>query len=80
MSVSRKPYPADGIAYADQGDTVDLICARYFGQTRGIVELLLDNNEGLAGLGPTLPMGTKVNLPSPNVLAPSKPKTINLWD
>jgi len=80
MGVPRKPYPADGIAYADQGDTVDLICARYFGQTQGVVEALLDSNKGIAGRGPVLPMGTKVNLPSPDMLVPSKPETVNLWD
>ena len=80
MGVRRAPYPSDGIAYAQQGDTVDLICARFFGRTAGLTELVLDTNDGLAALGPILPHGTAVVLPALADLEPAKPKSINLWD
>lgn len=80
MGIARHPYPADGVAHAQQGDTVDIICARYFGRTAGLTELVLDTNEGLAEFGPILPHGTPVILPALEDLVPAKPKTINLWD
>lgn len=80
MTVRRAPYPADGIVHAMQGDTVDLICARYFGTTGVVTELVMDTNKGLAALGPVLPEGTRITLPSPDAVTPAKPKTINLWD
>ncbi|AWY99602.1 phage tail protein X [Rhodobiaceae bacterium] len=80
MSVARAPFPENGITHALQGDTVDLICARFYGRTDGVTEAVLDMNRGLASLGAVLPHGTPVTLPSPRELAPSKPKTINLWD
>lgn len=64
--------------YAQQGDTVDLICHRHYGRTAGVTEQVLAANRGLADLGPILPMGTRVTLPD----VPVKPvkKLINLWD
>ncbi len=66
------------VVYAQQGDTVDLICHRHYGRTAGVTEQVLDANHGLADLGPVLPMGTRVELPS----LPAQPvtKLINLWD
>lgn len=63
---------------ANEGDTVDAICWRAYGRTRGMVERVLDANPGLADLGPLLPMGTPVELPDES---PAPEKTlINLWD
>ncbi|OBU84548.1 tail protein X [Chromobacterium subtsugae] len=66
---------------AIQGDTVDAIAWRVYGQTRGMVERLLQHNPGLADLGVVLPSGTLVQLPDLPAAAPATAKTlINLWD
>jgi phage tail protein X len=65
--------------YAQQGDTVDSLCFRHYGRTRGVVEATLEANAGLADLGPVLPHGHPVDLPE----APNDQPTIslvNLWD
>jgi phage tail protein X len=64
---------------AQQGDTVDAICWRHYGRTAGVVEQVLDANPGLADLGPTLPHGTRVNLPDAAPQAEQR-QMVNLWD
>lgn len=44
--------------YAMQGDTLDAICARFYGRTAGVVEAVLKANSGLAESGVILPHGT----------------------
>jgi len=66
------------VVYAQQGDTVDLICHRHYGRTVGVTEQVLSLNPGLADLGPVLPMGTRVELP--DLPATPAKKLINLWD
>lgn len=61
-----------------QGDTVDMICYRYYGRTAGVTEQVLEANPGLSDLGPVLPMGTPLNLP--DQAKPAQQKTVNLWD
>jgi phage tail protein X len=64
---------------AKQGDVVDLICARYYGRTRDVTEMVLDANPGVAALGPVLPMGTALVMPD----APRStkmPVLLSLWD
>ncbi|MDR0182400.1 tail protein X [Lysobacter arvi] len=66
--------------FANQGDTLDLLCWRHLGETDGVVEAALALNPGLAELGAVLPIGTPVDLPD---LAPSAPLSadlIQLWD
>lgn len=66
------------VVYSLQGDTVDLICYRHYGQTREVTERVYDANPGLCELGPVLPMGTKVLLPE---VAPKPERDIvQLWD
>lgn len=48
---------------AQQGDTVDALCWRYYDRTDGTVEAVLEANPGLADLGVVLPMGIVVDLP-----------------
>lgn len=62
-----------------QGDTVDLICWRYYGRTAGVVEQVLEANHGLAELGPELPMGTLIRMPDRPAQAANK-KIVQLWD
>ena len=33
-------------AIAQQGDTLDMICARYYGRTEGVVETVLQESAG----------------------------------
>ena len=63
---------------AHQGDTVDLLCHRHLGRT-DIVVSVLEDNPGLAALGPVLPMGTEVILPD-RVPAAAKKTLVQLWD
>lgn len=64
--------------YAMQGDTLDAICARYYGRTAGVVEPVLKANPGLAEYGVVLPHGTAVDMPEVDS-APRK-ESVNLWD
>ena len=60
------------------GDTLDAICARYYGRTEGVVETVLQANPGLSELGVILPHGTAVELPETESAA--RTETVNLWD
>ena len=61
-----------------QGDTVDLICRRAYGDESGFVEQVLSANPGLAEFGPVLPIGTVVFLPE--LAKPADLPTLSLWD
>ena len=61
-----------------QGDTLDAICARYYGRTQGVFEAVLAANPGLAELGAVLPHGTAVEMP--DVQSSPVKETVNLWD
>lgn len=63
---------------AQQGDTVDEICNRYYGRTQQVVELVYSANPGLAEYGPVLPHGCEVVLP--DLPASPSAETVNLWD
>lgn len=62
-----------------QGDMVDTICRRTYGDESGFVEAVLAANPGLAALGPVLPVGTQVFLPvlDPD---PEQEQLVTLWD
>ncbi|HCT3597597.1 TPA: tail protein X [Klebsiella pneumoniae] len=64
--------------WAMQGDTLDALCARYYGRTEGVVETVLQANPGLSELGVILPHGTVVDLP--DVETSPTAETLNLWD
>jgi len=64
--------------YALQGDTLDLICNRYYGRTEGVFETVLTANPGLAALGVVLPHGTTIELPE--VSTAPVTESVNLWD
>jgi phage tail protein X len=59
------------------GDTVDLICWHIYGRTSGIVEQVLNANPSLASLGPLLPAGTLVALPT--IEEPTQTDQVTLW-
>jgi len=64
---------------AQQGDTLDTLCWRHCGQTRGMVEQALELNRDLAALGPILPLGTPVILPEPLAYAAPIQPLVQLW-
>ena len=64
-------------AITQQGDTLDLICLRYYGRTAGVGESVLGAHPGLAGLGVVLPHGTAITLP--DVAVQTMQETVNLW-
>ncbi|HBE9080974.1 tail protein X [Serratia fonticola] len=64
--------------FAQQGDTVDALCWRYFGRTQGVVEQVYSLNAGLADAGAILLHGQPVTLPDVTV-SPQR-ETVNLWD
>ena len=63
---------------AQQGDTLDVICVRYYGRSAGVFETVLAANPGLADAGPLLPYGAAVSLPEVQT-APTA-ESVNLWD
>lgn len=66
------------VVIAQQGDTVDTLCWRWFGTTRGVTEEVYRRNPGLADLGAILPQGHPVILP--DVAPAPEKKLIRLWD
>ena len=64
-------------ATARQGDTLDLICFRHFGQTANVTEMALELNPGIARLGEVLPEGCSVFLPA--TAPPRVIETVQLW-
>jgi phage tail protein X len=64
---------------AQQGDTIDALCWRHYGRTRGLVEVVLEMNPGIADNGPVLPHGLVVEMPEPPNDQPNTP-LVNLWD
>lgn len=61
-----------------QGDTLDYICWKHYGQQSGAVEAVLLANPGLADLGPVLPINTTITLPVLTQPA-RKAQPIRLW-
>lgn len=64
-----------------QGDTVDLICWRLYGEkmrSTRIVEQVLELNHGLADLGAVLPIGMLLIVPVLTT-AITKKETVQLW-
>lgn len=64
---------------AQQNDTIDALCWRHLGMTRGVVEQAYEMNTNLADQGPFLTHGTTVTLPQPKSEAKTV-QTIALWD
>lgn len=64
--------------YAQQGDTVDSMCWRFYGRTASVVEKVYSLNKGIADLGPILPHGTPVEMP--DQVEKSVKESIRLWD
>ncbi|HMV53644.1 MAG TPA: tail protein X [Plasticicumulans sp.] len=65
-------------ARAQQGDTLDAICWRHYGRTAGVTERVLEANRDLAALGPVIPTGHVVELPT--LPAAATAAKVQLWD
>ena len=64
---------------ANQNDTVDALCWRFYGRAAGVTEAVLEANPGLADHGPILPQGLVVNMPEAQASAPQR-QMVQLWD
>ncbi len=64
---------------AHQGDSVDGLCWRHLGSS-AVLEQVLEDNPGLAALGPILPEGTLVQLPDRVPSTTTGKSLIQLWD
>lgn len=63
-----------------QGDTVDLVCHRFYGRTADIVEAVLIANPKLTFLPAILPVGTVIEMPDLTHSAAQNTSQIQLWD
>jgi phage tail protein X len=63
-----------------QGETIDALCQRVLGRTGSVTEAALAANQGLASLGPFLPMGTAVNLPDATQATQTEAVLVQLWN
>lgn len=63
---------------AQQDDTVDELCWRYYGGTAGVTEAVHEANPGLCDSGPLLSAGQVVYLPE--LPPPTQRETVQLWD
>ena len=63
---------------AQQQETLDMICQRYYGRTADVTESTLNANPGLADQGVFVPYGYAVEMP--DQVATSTSDTVQLWD
>ena len=61
-----------------EGDMVDMICRRIYGDETGFVEQVLLANPGLVDFGPVLPAGVEITMPA--IAAPFDVPAISLWE
>lgn len=64
---------------AKDGDVLDDICARYYGDLPWTLDLVLAANVGLAARRPIIDAGTIIELPDIEPAATVAP-TVRLWD
>lgn len=63
---------------AQQHETVEMICYRYYGKTAGVTEAVMNANPGIADVGVFLPYGYPLEMP--DTVAPVAQDTVQLWD
>lgn len=61
------------------GDVLDQVCAKHYGDAPYSVEAVLASNPGLAAHGPVMCSGILIDFPVVTETAQEKP-TIRLWD
>lgn len=62
-----------------QGEMLDVICRKVYGDESGYVEQVMEVNPGLANLSHRLPIGTKIHLPDLS-RADDSQSVVSLWD
>jgi phage tail protein X len=68
------------VKVAGEGVSVDLLIWREYKRPMiGLVEKVLDTNPGLAALGPILPVGTLVKLPTVKPPPVTEIAVVRLW-
>lgn len=65
------------ICITSEGDLLDTLCQHYYGQLEGMVEAVLDANQGLADEAQPFRAGVRIELPERPVVASN---TLQLWD
>ncbi|MDG7056551.1 MAG: tail protein X [Wolbachia endosymbiont of Penenirmus auritus] len=60
-----------------ENDMLDYICWKHYGFTSGAVEIVLEENPGLAEYGSFLPAGLKIKLPV--IEKPLQKSTLKIW-
>lgn len=60
------------------GDSIDWICWKHYGQQSGAVETVYEANPGLAKRGPVFPAGVIIELPE--LPQESTEEVIRLWE
>lgn len=61
-----------------QGDILDSVVSRFYGETRGYVEKVLAANRHLAEAGEIYEAGIKIKLP--DITEQTEVKEISIWD
>lgn len=62
-----------------QGEMLDAVCRKVYGDESGYVEQVMEANPGLAGLPHRLPIGTRIHLPDLSRTDDSQ-SVVSLWD
>lgn len=62
-----------------EGDALDLICQREYGQQAGAVERVLEANPALKDVAHRLPVGVAIVLPDLNLQSLTA-QSVRLWD
>lgn len=65
------------ICITSDGDVLDTLCQHYYGHLHGVVEAVLDANQGLADEAQPFRAGLRIMLPALPVVASN---TLQLWD
>ncbi|MCE1114171.1 MULTISPECIES: tail protein X [Pseudomonas] len=60
-----------------EGDVLDTLCQHYYGHLTGVVEAVLDANQGLADEAQPFRAGVRIVLPTLPVVASN---TLQLWE
>lgn len=73
------PPLTESIRYRTQdGEVLDAICRKFYGNERDVTEQVLVANPDLADVGPVLPAGIVITLPRIEKSQPVK-ETVRLW-
>ncbi len=62
-----------------EGDTLDYICFRFYGDSKAYAEAVRESNPQLSDVGPVLPTGITITLPHLNDITVQQ-QSIRLWD